>query len=26
LPYRNPGDDVREWKRDQGAVSLLGQK
>jgi hypothetical protein len=23
LPYRNPGDDVREWKRDQGAVSLL---
>ena len=23
LPYRNPGDDVREWQRDQGAVSLL---
>ena len=23
LPYRNPGDDVREWKRDQGSVSLL---
>jgi hypothetical protein len=23
LPYRNPGDDVREWKREQGAVSLL---
>jgi len=23
LPYRNPGDDVREWKRKQGAVSLL---
>jgi hypothetical protein len=23
LPYRNPGDDVREWKRVQGAVSLL---
>jgi hypothetical protein len=23
LPYRNPGDDVREWKRTQGAVSLL---
>jgi hypothetical protein len=23
LPYRDPGDDVREWQRDQGAVSLL---
>jgi hypothetical protein len=23
LPYRNPGDDVREWQREQGAVSLL---
>jgi len=23
LPYRNPGDDVRLWKRRQGAVSLL---
>jgi Plasmid encoded RepA protein len=23
FPYRNPGDDVREWKRRQGAVSLL---
>lgn len=23
LPYRNPGDDVRQWKRQQGAVSLL---
>ena len=23
LPYRNPGDDVRLWKRTQGAVSLL---
>jgi Plasmid encoded RepA protein len=23
LPYRNPGDEVREWKRVQGAVSLL---
>ncbi|MGH7083143.1 MAG: replication protein RepA, partial [Acetobacteraceae bacterium] len=23
LPYRNPGDDVREWQRNQGAVSLL---
>jgi len=23
LPYRDPGDDVREWKREQGAVSLL---
>jgi Plasmid encoded RepA protein len=23
LPYRNPGDDVRLWKRAQGAVSLL---
>jgi hypothetical protein len=23
LPYRNPGDKVREWKRVQGAVSLL---
>lgn len=23
LPYRNPGDDVRLWKRQQGAVSLL---
>jgi Plasmid encoded RepA protein len=23
LPYRNPGDDMREWQREQGAVSLL---
>src|SRR5215203_4750164 len=23
LPYRNPGDEVREWKRQHGAVSLL---
>ena len=23
LPYRNPGDDVRLWQREQGAVSLL---
>ena len=23
LPYRDPGDDVREWERRQGAVSLL---
>ena len=23
LPYRDPGDDVRIWQRDQGAVSLL---
>ena len=23
LPYRDPGDDVREWQREQGAVSLL---
>jgi Plasmid encoded RepA protein len=23
LPYRDPGSDVREWKREQGAVSLL---
>jgi hypothetical protein len=23
LPYRNPGDNVREWKRKQGIVSLL---
>lgn len=23
LPYRNPGDEVREWQRDQGNVSLL---
>jgi hypothetical protein len=23
LPYRNPGDELREWKRQQGAVSLL---
>lgn len=22
LPYRNPGDDVRKWHREQGAVSL----
>jgi len=22
MPYRNPGDDVREWKRKQGDVSL----
>jgi hypothetical protein len=22
LPYRDPGDDVREWERQQGAVSL----
>ena len=23
LPYRDPGDDVRRWEREQGAVSLL---
>ena len=23
LPYRNLGDDVREWQREQGAVSLF---
>jgi hypothetical protein len=23
LPYRNPGDDVREWKRTQGNAKLL---
>lgn len=23
LPYRDPGNAVREWKREQGAVSLL---
>jgi hypothetical protein len=23
LPYRNPGDQVREWEREQGKVSLL---
>jgi len=23
FPYRNPGDDVRLWQREQGAVSLL---
>jgi hypothetical protein len=23
LPYRNPGDSVREWQRTQGTVSLL---
>jgi hypothetical protein len=23
LPYRNPGDEIREWQRDQGNVSLL---
>lgn len=23
LPYRNPGDDVRIWEREQGDVSLL---
>lgn len=23
LPYRDPGDEVREWQREQGAVSLL---
>jgi hypothetical protein len=23
LPYRDPGDDVREWQREQGAVSML---
>jgi hypothetical protein len=23
LPYRNPGDEVREWQREQGSVSLL---
>src|SRR4051812_38148322 len=22
LPYRNPGDAVREWEREQGAVAL----
>ena len=25
LPYRNPGDDVRLWQREQGAVTLLVQ-
>lgn len=23
LPYRNPGNEVREWQREQGSVSLL---
>jgi hypothetical protein len=23
LPYRDPGNEIREWKREQGAVSLL---
>jgi hypothetical protein len=23
MPYRDPGDDVREWQRQQGAVSLF---
>jgi len=23
LPYKDPGDDVREWQRKQGSVSLL---
>src|SRR5688572_8017125 len=23
LPYRNPGDAVREWKRSQGQIKLL---
>ena len=23
LPYKNPGDEVREWRRQQGAVALL---
>jgi hypothetical protein len=23
LPYKNPGDEVREWERTQGAASLL---
>lgn len=23
LPYRNPGDEIREWQREQGTVSLL---
>jgi hypothetical protein len=23
LPYRNPGDDVHKWQREQGSVSLL---
>ena len=23
LPYRDPGNDVQEWQRDQGAASLL---
>lgn len=22
LPYRNPGDDVRQWERANGAISL----
>jgi hypothetical protein len=22
LPYRNPGDDVRKWEREQGAIAL----
>jgi hypothetical protein len=25
LPYRNPGDDVRQWQRSQGAVMLVIQ-
>ena len=24
LPYRDPGDEVRLWEREQGRVSLLG--
>ena len=23
LPYKNPGDEIREWRRQQGAVALL---
>jgi hypothetical protein len=23
LPYRNPGEEVRQWQREQGSVSLL---
>jgi hypothetical protein len=25
LPYRNPGDEVRDWQREQGAVFLLNK-
>jgi hypothetical protein len=26
LPYRNPGEEVREWKRQQGQVSVAARK